>query len=102
MEQLGIQFREEFLRQPICSHILGFHITKFPLWKLGNLLGETWVEEDVMNAIAELTYFTAATFSSGSPNTTPAYLYLPTHFFSDASRLYQQDSKTYSSELVAL
>ncbi|PBK61693.1 hypothetical protein ARMSODRAFT_861747, partial [Armillaria solidipes] len=48
---------ETLLRSPINQPICGFYCTDFPLWKLGYLLDENWVEEDVMNAAAELCYF---------------------------------------------
>ncbi|KAG1811319.1 hypothetical protein EV424DRAFT_1327683, partial [Suillus variegatus] len=47
----------KFLSLSITQHIRGFHITEFPLWKLGCLLDENWVEEDVLNGMAELLYF---------------------------------------------
>ncbi|KAF7372284.1 hypothetical protein MVEN_00088100 [Mycena venus] len=40
----------------IFAPIAGFKITDFPLWKLACLLGETWLEEDVVNALLELAY----------------------------------------------
>ncbi|PBK75362.1 hypothetical protein ARMSODRAFT_877262 [Armillaria solidipes] len=45
------------LQLPINQPICGFYYTDFPLWKLGYLLDENWVEEDVINAAAELCYF---------------------------------------------
>ncbi|KAK0243563.1 hypothetical protein EDD85DRAFT_762406, partial [Armillaria nabsnona] len=46
-----------FIASRIHKAITGFHVTDFPLWKLADLLEEHWVEEDVMNAAAELVYF---------------------------------------------
>ncbi|KAJ7801991.1 hypothetical protein B0H14DRAFT_2385922, partial [Mycena olivaceomarginata] len=40
----------------IFAPITGFKITDFPLWKLACLLGETWLEEDIVNALLELAY----------------------------------------------
>ncbi|KAJ7931974.1 hypothetical protein B0H13DRAFT_1857390 [Mycena leptocephala] len=47
---------ELFLALPH-SKIFGFHVSDFPLWKLSCLLGEEWLHEDVLNALAELLYF---------------------------------------------
>ncbi|KAK7036889.1 hypothetical protein R3P38DRAFT_2770949 [Favolaschia claudopus] len=51
LSRVDIQFFGE-LR--IFDSISGFDITRFPLWKLSCLLGETWLEEDVLNALLEL------------------------------------------------
>ncbi|KAF8959342.1 hypothetical protein BDZ97DRAFT_1667349, partial [Flammula alnicola] len=48
---------EAFHNAPFLSRIHGFFVTDFPLYKLGCLLGEKWLEEDVFNALAELSYF---------------------------------------------
>ncbi|KAJ7820498.1 hypothetical protein B0H13DRAFT_1466184, partial [Mycena leptocephala] len=48
---------ESFLALPIHSKIFGFSVSDFPLRKLSCLLGEEWLHEDVLNALAELLYF---------------------------------------------
>ncbi|TFK33806.1 hypothetical protein BDQ12DRAFT_657550, partial [Crucibulum laeve] len=65
------------LDSPITMAIRGFYITQFPLWKLGYLLDETWVEEDILNAMAELVYFKAAA-GEIQLKTAPSFLFLPT------------------------
>ena len=50
-------FEAAFLRLRIKSPVNSFHITSFPLWQLGCLLDEVWLEEDVLNAMVELLYF---------------------------------------------
>jgi hypothetical protein len=68
------------------------------MWKLGYLIGETWVEEDVTNAHAELVYFQLAIKSDmGTP---PPFLFEPTSFFDNARSLYYQVPRQYSSELM--
>ncbi|KAJ7124113.1 hypothetical protein C8R43DRAFT_899208 [Mycena crocata] len=66
-------FLERFLTRPIRSSICGFHVTAFPLWKPSCLLGEEWLHEDVLNALAELLYFSRRDFEFQNPT-------LP-HFF---------------------
>ncbi|PBK75370.1 hypothetical protein ARMSODRAFT_876387, partial [Armillaria solidipes] len=63
----------------IYKAIAGFHVTDFPLWKLADLLEECWVEEDVMNAAAELVYFQLSVHL-----TSRNFLFLPTTFLIDA------------------
>ncbi|KAJ8582779.1 hypothetical protein M405DRAFT_687913, partial [Rhizopogon salebrosus TDB-379] len=46
-----------FLTSSILHPIQGFHVTDFPLWRLGCLLDENWVDEDILNGMAELLYF---------------------------------------------
>ncbi|KAJ7867176.1 hypothetical protein B0H14DRAFT_2347043, partial [Mycena olivaceomarginata] len=66
---------DTFLDLPISLPIFGFHVTDFPLWKLSCLLGEEWLHEDVLNALAELLYFSLA---ANSPSGAPSTLVLPT------------------------
>jgi len=96
--ELGAIF-EDLKKQPINSAICGFYGTDFPLWKLGELLDETWIGEDVLNGLAELLYFRQAAEST-SPN--PPFLYLQTSFFTDACRLRKQHPQLYSQELLDL
>ncbi|KAF8876525.1 hypothetical protein CPB84DRAFT_1817681 [Gymnopilus junonius] len=41
----------------ITSKIQGFFVSDFELYKLKCLLGESWLEEDVFNALLEFSYF---------------------------------------------
>ncbi|KAK7034107.1 hypothetical protein R3P38DRAFT_2519024 [Favolaschia claudopus] len=65
----------------IFDSISGFDITSFPLWKLSCLLGETWLEEDVLNALLELQYLQETSASIHDPS----IVILPTIFCSLAS-----------------
>ena len=66
--QLGSVF-DELKSQRINSAICGLLGTDFPLWKLGELLEETWVGEDILNGLAELFYFRQAAKNTHSdPN----------------------------------
>ncbi|KAJ7132732.1 hypothetical protein C8R46DRAFT_923898, partial [Mycena filopes] len=66
---------DHFLNLAIRKPIVGFCVTDFPLWKLSCLLGEQWLHEDVLNALAELLYFSQAAVS---PADAPTTLILPT------------------------
>ncbi|KAJ7123891.1 hypothetical protein C8R43DRAFT_840170, partial [Mycena crocata] len=90
---------ERFLSLPIRSPIFGFCVTDFPLWKLSCLLGEEWLHEDVLNAVAELLYFTQAV---ASPYGTPSTLILATHFLNDAKYLFAQSPRFFSPNLIAI
>ncbi|KAJ7615825.1 hypothetical protein FB45DRAFT_757653, partial [Roridomyces roridus] len=65
---------EQFGCLSIFAPIFGFEITDFPLWKLSCLLGEVWLEEDVLNALLELLYLEEAIKTKGDPS----FLILPT------------------------
>ena len=91
--------RDFLLSERISAPIQGFFVTDFPLWKFAYLLDETWIEEDVMNALAELAYFVRAI---SSQDDVPTSLYLPTNFISDARQLYHQHPRAYSPELATL
>ncbi|KAF9488057.1 hypothetical protein BDN71DRAFT_1436402 [Pleurotus eryngii] len=88
-----------FQQQRVSAPIHGFFGSAFPLWKLGCLLDENWLEEDVLNAIAEITYFREAAWSP-VPTRIPSILYLPTSFFNDTNQLFT--GHLYSSELLNL
>lgn len=90
---------EHFENQTITAAILGFHGTSFPLWKLGSLLGDQWVHEDVLNGLSELLYFRTAV--SGLDDTI-RFIYLPTLVFNDAQRLFNITPRTYSPNLASL
>ncbi|KAJ6482221.1 hypothetical protein C8R47DRAFT_982192, partial [Mycena vitilis] len=72
---LPLGMLERFLNLPIRRPIFGFCVTDFPLWKLSCLLREEWLHEDVLNALAELLYFSQAANSSLD---TPPTLVFPT------------------------
>ncbi|KAJ7696330.1 hypothetical protein B0H14DRAFT_2243354, partial [Mycena olivaceomarginata] len=59
---------ERFGGSRIYTPIAGFKITDFPLWKLACLLGETWLEEDVVNALLELLYLQETIKSAADPS----------------------------------
>ncbi|KAF8815066.1 hypothetical protein BYT27DRAFT_7062223, partial [Phlegmacium glaucopus] len=49
---------EAFRNQSFRARLQGFFVTAdCPLYKLGCLLGEKWLEEDIFNTLTELTYF---------------------------------------------
>ncbi|KAF7361212.1 hypothetical protein MSAN_01153300 [Mycena sanguinolenta] len=86
---------DQFRGLRIFAPIVGFEITDFPLWKLACLLGETWLEEDVVNALLELAYLRETMDSM----TDPSHILLPTSFSNDISYLFQNDPKFYSANL---
>ena len=96
--QLGTVY-DELKNQRINSAIRGLFGTEFPLWRLGELLDETWVGEDILNGLAELLYFRQAAENT-HPN--PTFLYLQTSFFNDARLLYKQHPRLYSHEILDL
>lgn len=70
------------LNSCITGPIHGFKLADFPLWKLGTLLGENYVDEDVMNTLSELLYLRQAAFS---PLDGPGFLFFPTFFMGNAN-----------------
>ena len=90
---LASEFVEHLLDEFITAPIVGFHVTAFPLWKLGYLLDESWLEEDLMNAMAELCYIVIERTD---------FIYLPTLAFNDARWLYHSSSHIYGPNLTAL
>lgn len=93
---LPLHVLQDFSRYTVTSPINGFHSTKFPLWKLGYFLDEEWLQDEVLDGLAELAYFKAAAtaVSSDSDNTTPSraptFLYLPTSILREARALFSQ------------
>ncbi|KAG1845542.1 hypothetical protein F4604DRAFT_1595513 [Suillus subluteus] len=85
----------KFLSSSVTQYIQGFHVTKFPLWKLGCLLGENWVKEDVLNAMAKLLYFQLA---SASNIIFTHFLFLLMSFL----YLYGQKPQVFSQNFTAL
>ena len=73
--ELGTIF-EDIKKQPINSAICGLYGTDFPLWKLGELLDETWVGEDVLNGLAELLYLSCRVVYSTSSNLSPCIFFV--------------------------
>jgi hypothetical protein len=57
------------------------------------------VAEDILNALAELLYFSLA---GNSPSETPSTLVLPTHCLHDANYLLDQSPRSFSTNLTAL
>lgn len=93
---LAPEFIERLLDECITSPISGFHVTEFPLWKLGYLLDENWLEEDVLNALAELCYFRITADTDCAD-----FVYLPTLAFNDARQLYNSQPRIYGPNLTA-
>jgi hypothetical protein len=90
----------ELLQQTtILTQMKGFFGSTYPLWKLGCLLDEIWVEEDVLNSLAELLYLTHHIREADRAH---QFIYLPTNFFSDAYRLYNSTPRQFSLELMDL
>ena len=85
----------------IFENFKGFQSNPFPLYKLGNLLNENWLEEDVLNGLCELRYLRQHTLmhqpDSMSP---PDFLYLPTNFFTAAQSLFYSTPRKYNTELL--
>jgi len=99
LEDLPAVFQVQFLSRCIFMPICGFQVSDFPLWKLGDLLDETRLEEDVINALAELLYYQRAVLITCPVS--PTHLHLPTSFLIDARYLYHQIPRVYSPELMA-
>jgi hypothetical protein len=96
--RLPLSFVNWLHEQRICSTIKGFYNSTFQLYKLGNLLDENWLEEDVLNSLFELRYL-GLHASTGTLGTSPSVLYLPTTFFINARELYHSFPRIYSKEL---
>ncbi|KAJ6610816.1 hypothetical protein B0H10DRAFT_1810955, partial [Mycena sp. CBHHK59/15] len=89
----------QFTGLAIRSKVVGFQITDFPLWKLSCLLTEEWLHEDVLNALAELLYFSPAATSTEEDPTT---LIFPTSFLTDAKYLFTPSPCLFSLNPIAL
>jgi len=94
----------ELKRTPILSTIRGLSTNDVPLWRLATLLDERWMDEDVFNALAEISYFKHQTMISPPPHgpAIPACLFLPTSFLTDSRRHYQSQPQQYTTEIVDL
>lgn len=89
----------DFLNTRIFGKAQGFYVAEFPLWQLGCLLQENWLEEDILNCMAELLYFRVSVTAA---DTSQVFLYPPTNFFTDARRSFYSTPRQYSAELLAL
>lgn len=85
---------QTFENSSVTSTVKGFHITNFPLYKLGCLLDENWLDEDVFNGMVELFYFSQW----------PIAIYniiLPMCFLADASQVYETPDTEYTPKIAA-
>lgn len=106
---LGPAF-ETFKNSLINSKIQGFCVSDFQLDKLGCLLGESWLEEDVFNSLLEFSYFRKAHYiqsSTDDPSSTNCIsdtILLPTSFLTDACTAYEAsagEAAEYTQEILA-
>jgi hypothetical protein len=88
-----------FMSQQITSPIVGFLVTNFPLWKLGYLLNQHWLEEDILNAMSELLYFRREVLSI---HLNSSFIYEPTLFMNEAWRLYHEKPRRFSKNITDL
>ncbi|KAJ3502124.1 hypothetical protein NMY22_g18695 [Coprinellus aureogranulatus] len=79
---------DEFKQCKFLSKLTGFYSTNCALYQLCCLLGEMWVEEDILCALQELEYFRKHADSvhrdPSLAGTAPSHIILPTDFLSDA------------------
>ena len=85
----------------ILSPIQGLSTNDVPLWRLATLLMERWMDEDLFNALVEISYFKHQAKISLLPSDTaiPSSLFLPTTFLSDARRHYHRQPQQYTTEI---
>ncbi|RDX40188.1 hypothetical protein OH76DRAFT_1490493 [Lentinus brumalis] len=85
---------------PILSPLSGFVSAARPLWTISDLLGEAWIEEDIINLAAELFYFQQAlrTF----PLSEPTFLFLPTFLYNDILLLLRSPAPAFTPNIRAL
>lgn len=102
---------ETFKNSLITSKIQGLCVSDFQLDKLGCLLGESWLEEDVFNSLLEFSYFRKAHYirSSASGTEDPSNtdcisdtILLPTSFLTDACTAYEASPAVYTQEILAI
>ena len=81
--------------------IQGLSTNDVPLWRLATLLMERWMDEDLFNALVEISYFKHQAKISLLPSNTaiPSSLFLPTTFLSDARRHYHRQYTTEINDL---
>lgn len=91
------------MNSPVTSKIQGFFVSDFELYKLSTLLGESWLEEDVFNALLEFSYFYKAYDGLLHSQTLPSgTIHLPTSFLTDALVAYEAHTPAYTAEILAL
>ncbi|PPQ81028.1 hypothetical protein CVT26_002883 [Gymnopilus dilepis] len=90
---------ELFKSSRILAPIEGLWTSCVPLYKLWDFLDENWLEEDILNALSELCYLREHA-NSGLPGSPPSFLFFPTYFFTEASRLYKSHPKVLSTQLL--
>jgi hypothetical protein len=99
---------ETFQNSLITSKIQGFCVSDFQLDKLGCLLGESWLEEDVFNSLLEFSYFRKAHYiqsRTDDPLSTDSIsdtILLPTSFLADARTAYEASPTVYTKEILAI
>ena len=99
---------ETFKNSLITSKIQGFCVSDYQLDKLGCLLGELWLEEDVFNSLLEFSYFRKAHYiqsSTDDPSSIDCIsdtILLPTSFLTDARTAYEATPAVYTQEILAL
>ena len=87
----------------IFENFKGFQSNPFPLYKLGNLLNENWLEEDVLNGLCELRYLHQHILTHQQDSKPPPdFLYLPMNFFTAAQSLFYSTPRQYNTELLDL
>ena len=89
----------DFLNTRIFGKAQGFYVAEFPLWQLGCLLQENWLEEDILSCMAELLYFQVSVTTA---DTSQVFLYPPTNFFTNVHQSFYSSLRQYSAELLAL
>ena len=85
----------------ILSPIQGLSTNDVPLWRLATLLMERWMDEDLFNALLEISYFNHQAKFSLLPSDAaiPSCHFLPTTFLSDARRYYHSKPQRYTTEI---
>jgi hypothetical protein len=98
-----------FKNSLVTSKIQGFCVSDFQLDKLGCLLGESWLEEDVFNSLLELCYFRKAHYIQSSTDNPLSStdcisdtIILPTSFLTDARTAYEASPPVYTQEILAI
>ncbi|KAF8576140.1 hypothetical protein K439DRAFT_1623078 [Ramaria rubella] len=80
----------------IMSPLLGFlGIADIPMWRLGTLTVEEYIDKDILNAMLEMNYLLLARQTSGQSKE----LIFPTSFYTAASFLYHHSLQVYNKNL---
>lgn len=98
---MPINFIEFLKTSHVFEEFKGFQSNPFPLYKLGNLLNEIWLEEDILNGLCELRYLRQHVLAHRL-DCPPCFLYLPTNFFTAAQALFYSTPRIYDRELLDL